>query len=105
MRTLYEDECVAEDTQTPSVHSSVCVYGLCKRLRLRTFTVSELPLDDDGEGHQRLRLAISGADRVLCAHGAFTPELTPAACPALKRGLKWIERALCSLFPSPLLPG
>lgn len=60
--------------------------------------MAEVPADDDREGQQRLRLRISGADRVSQRSQLFTPVLTPAACPALTRGLRRIEQALCSLF-------
>lgn len=60
-----------------------------------------VPEDDDREGQQRLRLPISGADRVS---EPLTPVLAPAVCPALKRGLRRIEQALCSLS-SPFTAG
>lgn len=61
-------------------------------LWLKTPTMAEVPVDDDIKDQQRLRLAISGVSQL------FTPELAPAVSPLLKRGLKWIEQALCSLF-------
>lgn len=74
---------------------AVCV---CLCLWLRMLTAAEVPADDDREGQQRLRLPISGADRVSQCSQLFTPALAPAACPALKRGLRRIEQAICSLF-------
>lgn len=58
--------------------------------------MAEFPEDDDREGQQRLRLPISGADRVP---QLLTPVLAAAAAarPALKRGLRRIEQAICSL--------
>lgn len=65
--------------------------------------MAEVPEDDDREGQQRLRLPISGADRLS---QLLTPVRAPAATrPALKRGLRRIEQALCSLFLSLLPPG
>lgn len=90
----YEDECDAEETETTSSCSSrVCLCGcrMCA-LWLKTPTMAEVPVDDDIKDQQRLRLAISGVSQL------FTPELAPVVSPLLKRGLKWIEQALCSLF-------
>lgn len=65
--------------------------------------MAEVPADDDREGQRRLRLQISGADGVS---QLFTPVLTPAECPALKReGLRRIEQVLRSLFSFPFTVG
>lgn len=90
----YEDEYDAEETETTSsCLSRVCLCGcrMCA-LWLKTPTMAEVPVDDDIKDQQRLRLAISGVSQL------FTPELAPVVSPLLKRGLKWIEQALCSLF-------
>lgn len=81
-------------------HLSVCLWAVCVSvcLWLRMLTAAEVPADDDREGQQRLRLPISGADRVSQRSQLFTPALAPAACPALRRGLRRIEQAICSLF-------
>ncbi len=60
--------------------------------------MAEVPVDDDREGQQRLRLPISGAERVSQRSQQFTPVLTAATCPALKKRLRWIEAVLCSPF-------
>jgi len=87
---------MTEETDTGLLLILLCAEALCVCVHcLGALMVTEAPVDNDRRGQQRLRRAVSGADRIS---QLLTHELGPAACPRLKRGLRWLEQVLYRLF-------
>lgn len=107
VHTGYEDEYESQETEMLRPFSSQCVFlwallmCVCVCLWLRMLTVAEVPEDDDREGQRRLRLPHFWGRQSLRELTAVHTCARSCRVSCFKRGLRWIEQTLCSLF-SPL---